>query len=255
ILFASFLALMLILGYYGLFLNKSKKTPGQEVSNKSGISSNEKLPSSLNDSSDLQLTVEQWLSFDKNPESSISESKSDVAVQEEHSANQDRPEPEAESVVLDESPQEYSPGRLGYLTISCTPWAAVYIDGDSIGATPFENSMELTAGRHEIIMKNPEFPRYREWIEIRNGEKTTIELSLWSLAGTLKLTVSPWAEIYVDGEYKDTVPPQDRPIILSPGRHSLILKHPVLGEWQTPIEISAGQSLELKFNLKNLISR
>jgi serine/threonine-protein kinase len=144
--------------------------------------------------------------------------------------------------------------KPGYLQITCTPWAVVFINGDSIGTTPFEESLELQPGRYEVILKNPEFPEYKSFIEIDDNEKTDIEISFWSLVGILSLEVSPWAEVYIDGEYKDTVPPQTRPLILRPGQHTLSLRHPTLGEWSTLIEISAGKSLELKFNLRSLLS-
>ncbi|MFQ5825348.1 MAG: PEGA domain-containing protein, partial [bacterium] len=255
IFIVSFFTLMLILGYYGLFFNKSQRNSGNEIFQKPQINSNQELVSTVKESLSLNPLEKQKIPFDKTAGSLINNKKSKVPPQEEKLIDQDNPKLSSESDVLDESHQESNSKDLGYLTISCMPWAQVFIDGDSIGTTPFENSIPLTVGRHEIVMKNTEFPEYKEWIEIKNDENANIELSLWSMVGTLKLKVSPWAEVYVDGEYKDTVPPQDRPFILFPGRHTLLLKHPVLGEWQTPIEISAGQSLELKFNLKNLIAQ
>jgi serine/threonine-protein kinase len=143
---------------------------------------------------------------------------------------------------------------FGYLNIICTPWAAVLINGDSLTTTPLRSPIKLPPGRHELILRNPEFPEFKQMIELHD-ENTTIEISLWSLVGTLKLEVSPWAEVYVDGEYKDTVPPQKRPLILSPGQHVLALKHPQLGSWETVLDISAGKNLEMKFNLQTLLSK
>ncbi len=145
--------------------------------------------------------------------------------------------------------------NVGYLQISCKPWAVIYIDGDSIGTTPLKNALELTAGRHEVLLKNPDFPNYSTEIEIANSTVKKIEFSLWSLVGNLKLEVSPWAEVHIDGEYRDTVPPQDRPLILLPGSHLLTLKHPQLGSWETTVEVIAGKSMELKFNLRTLLSK
>ncbi|MFQ5865374.1 MAG: protein kinase [bacterium] len=248
-------ALLLAVGYYGLFFNKTKGDGGNEVSLKPAESIDQELVATAQESINLDQLVKPKDSFDEAPIISIDENRLDVTTQEEPIRSQVELKSQPDSVVLDKSDEESLTGNLGYLNVFCTPWAVIYIDGDSIGTTPFKDSIALTTGRHEIVFKNPEFPEYKKWIELRSDEIVNIELSLWTLVGKLKLTVSPWAEVYIDGEYKDTVPPQDRPCILSPGRHSLILRHPVLGEWQTPIEISAGQSLELKFNLKNLISQ
>ncbi len=151
-------------------------------------------------------------------------------------------------------PAEHPAPEFGYLTIICTPWAAVFVNGDSLTTTPLRSPIKLPLGRHELILRNPQFPEFKQWIEL-SEENTTIEISLWSLVGTLKLEVSPWAEVYVDGQYQDTVPPQRRPLILSPGQHVLMLKHPQLGAWETPIEIAAGKNLEMKFNLQTLLSK
>jgi serine/threonine-protein kinase len=144
--------------------------------------------------------------------------------------------------------------ELGDLSIVCTPWAAVFINGDSMGTTPMRSPLTLPLGRYDLALRNPEFPDYSNSIEL-SKENTIVEISLWSLVGTLKLDVSPWAEVYIDGVYKDTVPPQERPLIISPGKHLLALKHPQLGLWETSVEIAAGKSLEMKFNLKNLLAK
>ncbi|HEX9652814.1 MAG TPA: serine/threonine-protein kinase [bacterium] len=149
---------------------------------------------------------------------------------------------------------EVAPSGFGYVSIACTPWATVFLNGDSVATTPMRAPIKLPVGRHELVLRNPEFPEFRETIEL-SDELTELEISLWSLVGTIKLEVSPWAEVFIDGEYKDTVPPQTRPLVLSPGQHRLTLKHPQLGSWETPIEIGAGKNLELKFNLKNLVSK
>lgn len=144
---------------------------------------------------------------------------------------------------------------FGFLNIICSPWASVSVDGDSIGLTPLATSVELTGGRHEIVFSNPDFPQHSRSIEIKPGDTTNLDFSFWSVVGTLHLEVSPWAEVFIDGEYRDTIPPQKRPIILPPGSHKLTLKHPNFGEWQTELEIEAGENLALQFNLRTLLSQ
>lgn len=149
-----------------------------------------------------------------------------------------------------DSPQ--SELKTGYLKVVCAPWAYVFLNGDSLGQTPLNEPIRV--GKHDLVLRNPEFPNHKTAIEIAADRTTDLEVSLWSLVGTLKIDVSPWAQVYIDGEYQDTVPPQARPLILAPGKHALELKHPGLGSWQTEIDVKAGEPLDLKFNLRNLLA-
>ncbi|NIR50892.1 protein kinase [candidate division KSB1 bacterium] len=143
----------------------------------------------------------------------------------------------------------------GYLQITCIPWAGVFINGDSLGTTPLKQPIRLPVGAHKLLLKNPQFPVFTDSVAIEENETTKFELSLWGTVGRLNLEVSPWAEVYIDDEYRDTVPPQDRPLVLTPGTHALALKHPALGTWQTSVEVSAGETVRLRFNLRNLLAK
>ncbi len=141
----------------------------------------------------------------------------------------------------------------GYLHIACTPWAAVYMNGDSIGVTPIADSLKLPVGEHLVLLRNAQFPDFSTTVQIKPGRQERLDISLWSTVGKLNLNISPWAEVFVDGSYKDTVPPQRQPIVVAPGKHELLLKHPALGEWRTEFDIAAQQQLNLEFNLRNLL--
>lgn len=134
----------------------------------------------------------------------------------------------------------------------CTPWATVFVDGDSVGLTPLPEALVLKPGDHTITLRNPRFPPHEMQVNIKPGAQETIEFSFWSTVGTLVLDVSPWAEVYIDGIYRDTIPPQEHPIVVRPGRHKLALRHPALGEWQSEFEAVAGEKTELKLNLRTL---
>ncbi|MFQ5638970.1 MAG: protein kinase [bacterium] len=136
----------------------------------------------------------------------------------------------------------------GLLKISCTPWAYVFIDEDSIGSTPIVDSLPLAAGAHTLVFKNPDFPEFQTVIEIRPDSLTQYEYSLWSSVGILYLEVNPWAHVYIDGEFRDTTP-QDGPLIVIPGRHDLVLQHPKLEKLEDTFQISAGDTLNLKYHL------
>ena len=49
----------------------------------------------------------------------------------------------------------------GTLNINAQPWAAVWIDGASIGETPLGN-LSVVPGEHEIVFRHPELGERRE---------------------------------------------------------------------------------------------
>ena len=135
---------------------------------------------------------------------------------------------------------------FGSVLFDAVPWAAVFVNGDSIGVTPFP--LDLPAGSHRVVFKNPDFPDYNSLIEVIAGQETPYSVSLWSRVGQLSVEVVPWAEVYIDGESRDQTP-LEQPLIVSPGRHTLTLSHPELGRIDTAFEIEAGETRTLQFNM------
>ncbi len=65
-------------------------------------------------------------------------------------------------------------------------------------------------------------------------------ISLWDTVGQVEVVVSPWANVYVDGEYRDQVP-LERPLALAPGDHVLCLSNPGFAPKRVPIRVAAGE--------------
>jgi hypothetical protein len=63
-------------------------------------------------------------------------------------------------------------------------------------------------------------------------------------AASLKLAVSPWAEVWVDGARRGVTPPM-MAITLSPGSHRIELRNPAAAPVVRTVEVRAGQSVEL----------
>ncbi len=139
--------------------------------------------------------------------------------------------------------------RPGFLAVRCIPWATIWIDGDSL-ATASLDTLRLAAGEHEILLRNPDFPDVRRTVRIDPDEFTRLDVSLWATVARLSLTVIPWAEIEIDGAVVDTIPPQVRPLILTPGAHRLRLIHPDLGEIRRDIVLTAGEHRNLAYNMR-----
>ena len=64
--------------------------------------------------------------------------------------------------------------KLGRLELAITPWGEVLVDGKSRGVSPPVRKLEISAGTHTIEIRNSTFPAYKERVEVKAGEATTI---------------------------------------------------------------------------------
>jgi non-specific serine/threonine protein kinase len=63
-------------------------------------------------------------------------------------------------------------------------------------------------------------------------------------AGTIRLTVLPWAEVWVDGVKRGVTPPL-KSLALPAGAHRVELRNPSAEPVLRRIEVQAGQSVEI----------
>lgn len=161
------------------------------------------------------------------------------------------PEPTASELTASEpvaSEPAVSELAVGMLVVLAEPWAAVRVDGESVGTTPL-GALAVPAGTRRVTFENPDFPSYTVEAVVAGGGTARVAVSLWDLVGRVTLAVSPWARVSVDGAYWDTVPPQPRPLILAPGAHRLTFEHPTLGSREVPLHIAAGEARTVRVHL------
>jgi serine/threonine-protein kinase len=60
---------------------------------------------------------------------------------------------------------------LGFAVL---PWGEIFIDGKSQGASPPLREIRLPTGKHQIEIKNTDFPPYRQSVELEAGASKTI---------------------------------------------------------------------------------
>jgi len=178
----------------------------------------------------------------------LREKNNSIPIKSEKSSRVSIPEEQTPAIII-------TPSDFGYLQLTCSPWATVYLNKEQIGVTPLSSVLKLATGRHQLELRNPQFPYFSDSIEVKGNETVQFSFSFWSTVGQLFLTVSPWAKVYIDGEYRDTVPPQDQPFIVPAGRHKLRLEHPALGDWETDFHSIAGDVVKLNLNLRNLTGK
>ncbi|MHB8420976.1 MAG: protein kinase domain-containing protein [Myxococcales bacterium] len=80
-----------------------------------------------------------------------------------------------------QAPAEAAPvprGPPGKLAVRVLPWAAVYVDGQLAGTTPFE-PVPIAAGRHSVRLVNDEIHAERTMtVDIKSGETFTLKSKL-----------------------------------------------------------------------------
>lgn len=63
---------------------------------------------------------------------------------------------------------------LGTVRIAVSPWGNVEVDGTAVGTTPPLNELTLPEGRHQITVRNADFPPYSTSINVVPGQPVTL---------------------------------------------------------------------------------
>jgi hypothetical protein len=65
----------------------------------------------------------------------------------------------------------------GTLNVNARPWAAVWVDGNSVGETPI-GDLSVIPGEHEILFRHPQLGERREKALVRSGAETRVSVNL-----------------------------------------------------------------------------
>jgi hypothetical protein len=137
---------------------------------------------------------------------------------------------------------------LGWLNLYVSPWADVYYEGKKLGATPLAN-IRLQEGTRKLVLKNPPLGIEREvtvHIVADKTEKESINITE-GMKGKLKISVTPWAHVYVDGKDMGTTPLES--LELTVGRHEVQLQN-------EPLKMERSFTVIIKANeVKEVVSK
>jgi serine/threonine-protein kinase len=148
--------------------------------------------------------------------------------------------------VSDSSSPKYRADKSN-LFIIARPWAEVYIDGVLHDETPLDNSLSLEPGHHVIELKNPNYRTFTKNYYLQSAISETLIVDLDINVGFLDIRVLPWANIYIDGEFKETSPIEN-PFTLAAGEHIVTLKNPNFKSIMDTINVLPGKTVDKKFN-------
>lgn len=139
-----------------------------------------------------------------------------------------------------------SRGR-GHLLVVIEPWGRITVDGREVGETPLPE-FELAAGEHELMVSNPGFIGViRSTVTVKPGQTLTVHHSFRE-SGSLRVVVSPWADVYIDGQHVGQTPLDE--LEVTAGRHSVSLRHPTMGRRNEIVDIRSNESAVIKVDLR-----
>jgi serine/threonine-protein kinase len=137
----------------------------------------------------------------------------------------------------------------GFLKISALPWATIFIDEKEIFTTPKDTLIELPSGQHDINFVNPSFPLVESIITVKPHEQQKIMIDLFERVSYLQISVSPWADVYIDDVFKVTIP-LSNPLMVGVGTHKITLKNPYFAPYEEMINFKPRDTIERNIILK-----
>lgn len=138
--------------------------------------------------------------------------------------------------------------NLGTLVINSTPEnAEVFMDGKSIGRTPFKEQVE--EGKHQLELRRRGYNSLTRIVQIKRRTVTTVSDAVLEMkSGSLKITSHPSkAIVYINGKHYG-----DTPVNLSnlkPGTYVIRLEKNGYDPADRRVNLPAGESLDLMLNL------
>jgi serine/threonine-protein kinase len=151
------------------------------------------------------------------------------------------------------STADQSQGRAvrdsGRVLLTSSPWAKVYIDNRLIGETPIAKPVTLVSGEHTVMFANPSFDPIVMPVTVEPGREVTVAGNFTEHAGYLMCVVTPWAEVFVDEQYKDTTP-LTKPLMLSAGKHTVRLKNASFGDVIREITVLPKDTATISYSFK-----
>lgn len=162
------------------------------------------------------------------------------------------PAPEAREPAPDVEAEDVSAAAAvltGLLDVQGSPeGAAVYVDGERVGATPLRG-LKLPAGRHRISIQHGDFEAVAQTVDIRPGETTRLSPTLAARYGAARVIALPWGSISVDGEMLFEETDLRHAVRLPAGVHTFRAEHPVLGVIERKVRVLPDSEIDVILDL------
>lgn len=142
-----------------------------------------------------------------------------------------------ETSVITDAPQRRN------VWLNVLPYAEIYYKDRKIGETPPPILTQFEEADPLLFFRNPAFPEIKKKID---GDSVLINLT--REVSYLRLSVLPWAEVWIDGELKG-VTPLDEPITILPGHHVVTLHNPYYKDEKKDITAERGDTVSIILQL------
>jgi serine/threonine protein kinase len=143
-------------------------------------------------------------------------------------------------------------GSTGVLKLMVEPSsAAILIDGNRILSSVATEGKRLTTGNHAIVVYLHGYSSFSSILSIEPNATQFASISLKQKeagTGLLHIHSYPWAEIYIDDAYQGTAP-TPKPLSLSEGDHTLVLKREGFKPHSETIHIAEREVTRIKVQL------
>jgi serine/threonine protein kinase len=134
----------------------------------------------------------------------------------------------------------------GWVSVT-SPIEVQLFEGDRMIGTSLSDRIMVSAGRHEIAFVNEALGfRGTRTVQVGAGRVAAVELEIPQ--GTIALNAQPWAEVWIDGEKSGETPIGN--LSLRIGSHSILFRHPELGEQQHDVVVKAVGVTRLSVDMR-----
>ena len=125
-------------------------------------------------------------------------------------------------------------GAAGWLRVG-SPVALEIREGKDVIGPSRASRIMLPAGRHDLQLVNEALGVFeRRAVRVQTGDTVSITIEL--PRAPLSINAVPWAEVWVDGTRAGETPIGN--YLVSVGTHSVVFKHPELGERHQSVTVS-----------------
>jgi hypothetical protein len=122
------------------------------------------------------------------------------------------------------------------------PFEAEVLQRGRVLGTTASARIALPPGAHDLEVRNRGLG-YSETIGVQVVAGQTVRPTVNAPTGLVYINALPWAEVLIDGESVGTTPLANLPVAI--GTHTIVLRHPTLGERRQTINVVGGTPLRL----------
>ncbi len=137
----------------------------------------------------------------------------------------------------------------GALRISAKPWARVSVNGREIGDTPLASPVRVAAGSNAVTFTFNNFAPITRVVEVRSNETISVDADFIQVAGYMSIQATPWAYVYLDGQYCD-VTPFHTPLMVPAGSRTIRFHHPSFGDITRQVTVAQGETARVVVDLR-----